>query len=205
MASLTDKARSVYLLLLILFLVAIAFFMFDYFQLVNAEEYLPFLKKKPAAVNHDLESPTELEKLEFQKAMERLDEEKDEIEKARQNLLAEREKLNTELEKLEQLREGIKMKEKEIEVRRLEANSREEKVKEMANKVANMPPESSVKMLENWTDEDIIDVFKQMDKDAQEEGRQTITTYLLTLFGPERRAVITSKWLESGQAGETIY
>ena len=205
MASLTDKARSIYLLLLIFFLVAISFFMFDYFQLINAEEYFPFLKKKPTAVNPDLESPTELEKLEFQKAMERLDEEKEEIDKVKQNLLSEREKLNTELEKLEQLREGIRMKEKEIEVRKLQKNSREEKVKEMANKVANMPPESSVKMLENWTDEDIIDVFKQMDKDAIDEGRETITTYLLTLFKSDRRAVITSKWLDSGQGNENIY
>ena len=60
-----------------------------------------------------------------------------------------------------------------------------------------MPPASARDMLINWPDYDIIDVLEQMDKDAEEDGRQTITTYLLTLFPAERRSVITNKWLES--------
>jgi flagellar protein FlbB len=40
----------------------------------------------------------------------------------------------------------------------------------------------AVGMLENWPDQDIIDVFKQMDKDAEEEGKPTITNYLLSLL-----------------------
>ena len=200
MASLTDKARSLYLVALILFLIVIGFFMFDYFQIIDADEIFPFLKKKPALVNHDLESPSEIEKLEFQKAQERLAEEKEEIEKLKKAVLADKEKLNSELERLEQLRQGIDIKEKELQEKSRQSNTRQKKVKEMAVKVAKMPPESAVGMMKNWVDEDIIDVFKQMDKDAEEDGRQTITTYLLTLFPDERRAIITSKWLENDQA-----
>jgi predicted P-loop ATPase len=47
------------------------------------------------------------------------------------------------------------------------------------------------------SDQDIIDVFKQMDKDAEEEGKPTITNYLLSLFEAKRRSVIANKWLDS--------
>ncbi len=197
MKGITEKARAFYLLVLILFLISIGFFVFDYFQVINADEIFPFLAKKPSLVNQDEESPTEVEKIELKKSKERLAEEIEEVENIRKSLMLEKEKLEAESEKLEQIKLGIRQKEKEVKEKEEEANSRKNKIKVMANKVANMPPDAAVGMLRNWPDGDIIDVFKQMDKDAEEEGRQTITTYLLTLFTPERRSVITNKWLDS--------
>ncbi|MGV3667660.1 MAG: periplasmic-type flagellar collar protein FlbB, partial [Leptospira bouyouniensis] len=101
-------------------------------------------------------------------------------------------------ERLEELKEGIQRKEKEMAEKVKKDNARAEKVKVLANKVANMPPESARDMLINWPDYDIIEVFEQMDRDAEEDGRQTITTYLLTLFPAERRSVISNKWLDAG-------
>ncbi|EMP01628.1 periplasmic-type flagellar collar protein FlbB [Leptospira santarosai] len=195
MASLSDKARAIYLVLLILFLLGIGFFVFDYFQIINATELLPFLRKEPALVNQDNESPTELQKLEFSKAQERLAEEFDELEKRKTELLTEKGKLDAEMEKLEEMRKGLVTKEKEMKSADSEKNSRQKLVKVLADKVGNMPPDSAVGMLVNWPDGDIIDVFIQMDKDAEDDGRPTITTYLLTLFPADRRAMITNKWL----------
>ncbi|ASV12603.1 MULTISPECIES: periplasmic-type flagellar collar protein FlbB [Leptospira] len=195
MASLSDKARAIYLVLLILFLLGIGFFVFDYFQIINAAELLPFLRKEPALVNQDNESPTELQKLEFSKAQERLAEEFDELEKRKTELLTEKGKLDAEMEKLEEMRKGLVTKEKEMKSADSEKNSRQKLVKVLADKVGNMPPDSAVGMLVNWPDGDIIDVFIQMDKDAEDDGRPTITTYLLTLFPADRRAMITNKWL----------
>lgn len=195
MASLTDKARAVYLVLLILFLVLIGFFAFDYFQIINASEIFPFLNKEPGLVNPDSESPSELEKLEFRKEMERLAKDRDEIIQKEDELKKEKERLEAELEKIEELKRGLTSKENELKSAESERNSRGKLVKVMAEKVANMPPDNAVQMLINWPDKDIIDVFIQMDKDAEQDGRQTITTYLLTLFPAERRATITNKWL----------
>ncbi|MDV6235219.1 flagellar protein FlbB [Leptospira ellisii] len=195
MASLSDKARAIYLVLLILFLLAIGFFVFDYFQIINASEIFPFLRKEPALVNQDNESPTELQKLEFAKAQERFAEELDELEKRKAELLTEKGRLEAEMEKLEEMRKGLITKEKEMKSSEAEKNSRQKLVKVLADKVGNMPPESAVGMLVNWPDGDIIDVFIQMDKDAEDDGRPTITTYLLTLFPADRRAMITNKWL----------
>ncbi|MCW7464542.1 flagellar protein FlbB [Leptospira levettii] len=198
MASVTDSTRSFFLIVLIFFLIAIGFFVFDYFQVINAEDYLPFLKKQAGLVNQDLLSPTELEKLEMEKAKERLIADREELEQMKRELEEKSSSLNADKERLEELKEGIQRKEKEMAEKARKDNARAEKVKVLANKVANMPPESARDMLLNWPDYDIIEVFEQMDKDAEEDGRQTITTYLLTLFPAERRSVISNKWLDAG-------
>lgn len=198
MASVTDSTRSFFLIVLIFFLVAIGFFVFDYFQVINAEDYLPFLKKQAGLVNQDLLSPTELEKLEMEKAKERLIADREELEQMKRELEEKSSSLSADKERLEELKEGIQRKEKEMAEKARKDNARAEKVKVLANKVANMPPESARDMLINWPDYDIIEVFEQMDRDAEEEGRQTITTYLLTLFPAERRSVISNKWLDAG-------
>ncbi|MCW7508224.1 flagellar protein FlbB [Leptospira levettii] len=198
MASVTDSTRSFFLIVLIFFLIAIGFFVFDYFQVINAEDYLPFLKKQAGLVNQDLLSPTELEKLEMEKAKERLIADREELEQMKRELEEKSSSLSADKERLEELKEGIQRKEKEMAEKARKDNARAEKVKVLANKVANMPPESARDMLLNWPDYDIIEVFEQMDKDAEEEGRQTITTYLLTLFPAERRSVISNKWLDAG-------
>ncbi|EKJ86269.1 periplasmic-type flagellar collar protein FlbB [Leptospira meyeri] len=198
MASVTDSTRSFFLIVLIFFLIAIGFFVFDYFQVINAEDYLPFLKKQAGLVNQDLLSPTELEKLEMEKAKERLIADREELEQMKRELEEKSSSLHADKERLEELKEGIQRKEKEMADKQKKDNARAEKVKVLANKVANMPPESARDMLINWPDYDIIEVFEQMDRDAEEDGRQTITTYLLTLFPAERRSVISNKWLDAG-------
>jgi flagellar protein FlbB len=197
MASLTDKTRAVYLILLILFLIAVGFFVFDYFRLIDAEDYFPFLAKSPDRIVQDEESPTELEKLEILKAQEKLIEDREELNKIKEDLDKTQEELTQERDRLEELKKGMLKKEEEILEKQKLEKARKEKIKVLAEKVANMPPNSARDMLINWPDYDIIDVFEQMDKDAELDGRQTITTYLLTLFPAERRAVITNKWLES--------
>ena len=138
-----------------------------------------------------------MEKLDFKKKEEKLLEAKEELEKAKLSLDEELAKLKAEAEKLEQLKENLRKKEKSLAEKEAESSSRLEQVKVLANKVSSMPPNKAVEMLVNWPDTDIIEVFKQMDKNAEEDGRPSITTYLLTLFNPERRSVITNKWLDT--------
>ena len=196
MGTLADKARVLYLLLLIFFLLTVGFFIFDYYGLIDADEIFPALAKKPSLVNWDKESPTEVEKLEYKKAREKLDEELAEIEKIRQSLEEDREKIQTENEKLNEMKKSIQEKEKQMALSKKDRESREAKIKVLANKIANMPPEKARDILVSWPDQDIIDVLKQMDKDAEEEGTASITTYLLTLFDKQRAAVIANKWLD---------
>ncbi len=196
MGTIADKARVLYLLLLIFFLLTVGFFIFDYYGLIDADEIFPALAKKPSLVNWDKESPTEVEKLEYKKAREKLDEEIAEIEKIRQALDEEKDKILAESEKLSEMKKSIQDKETQLALNKKDRENRESKIKVLANKIANMPPTKARDILVNWPDQDIIDVLKQMDKDAEEEGTNSITTYLLTLFEKERAAVISNKWLD---------
>ena len=189
MGTLADKARVLYLVLLIFFLLTVGFFIFDYYGLIDADEIFPALAKKPSLVNWDKESPTEVEKLEYKKAREKLDEEIAEIERIRQSLDEEKEKLQGENEKLNEMKKSIQEKEKNMAKSKKDSESRENKIKVLANKIANMPPQKAKELLVNWPDQDIIDVFKQMDKDAVERGSQ-LTKKLLAfarkqVFSPE--------------------
>lgn len=192
----TERTRIFYLVLLIIFLLVIGFFLFDYYRFIEADEIFPSLAKKPAVVKLDQESPTEMEKLEFQKQAEKLVEERQELEKLKKQIDEEKERLKSEREKLKQAKENLDKKYQKIAIEEDQEKSRKERIEAMARKVSGMPPKKAVEMLVNWPDTDIIDVFKQMDITAEEEGTSSITTYLLTLFSPERRAVITSKWLD---------
>nr|AID56237.1 flagellar protein FlbB [Leptospira sp. GIMC2001] len=135
--------------------------------------------------------------MELAKAQEKLIEDREELEKLQKEIEKTQESLTEERERLEELRTGLIQKEEDIQEKKKLELARSEKVKVLADKVANMPPNAARDMLVNWPDYDIIEVFEQMDKDAEEDGRQTITTYLLTLFPAERRAIITNKWLDS--------
>lgn len=196
MGTMADRARIIYLVLLILFLLTIGFFILDYYALIDGDEIFPALAKKPTPVNWDKESPTEVEKLEIKKAREKLDEDIEEIERVRKSLEEEKQKLESEKETVNGIRDGIRKKEQEMKLLEEEKEQREKKIKVLADKIANMKPEKAIDILENWPDQDIIDVFKQMDKDAEEEGRATITNYLLTKFDKKRGATISNKWLD---------
>ncbi|MDX1960612.1 MAG: flagellar protein FlbB [Leptospiraceae bacterium] len=199
MGTLTERVRVFYLILLILFLLTVGFFLFDYYGLIEADELIPALAKKPSSINWDQESPTEVEKLEIEKSREKLTEVMSEIERQKSELNQDKEKLEAEHLRLEELKKGIQEKERELEVRKKEEANKENKLKVLASKVASMPPKKAVEMLSNWPDQDIIEVMKQMDKDAEADGRPTITNYLLTLFEEKRRSVIANKWLDSEQ------
>jgi flagellar protein FlbB len=202
MAVISDSTKSFYLVLLIIFLIFIGFFAFDYFGIIKAEEIIPIFKRGSDYVSPDPSSPTELEKMEIAKALEKLGEEREELEKIRLSIEEDKSKIEEERLRIEETKEGIKTKEKEALRKKEIENSRKEKIKVLANKVANMPPEKAREMLTNWNDYDIIEVFEQMDRDAAEEGRASLTTYLITLFPPDRRSAITSKWIDSGNSKE---
>ncbi len=63
-----------------------------------------------------------------------------------------------------------------------EKNSRQKLVKVLADKVANMPPESAIGMLVNWPDGDIIDALFRWIKTRKKTEDLTIYYLSLKLF-----------------------
>ena len=187
-----DTSKILFLSAIIVLLLIILFFILDYFSLIKAEQYIGFLKK-----DINIKQENKIWKLEIEKQKQVLEIDKKLIEEEKIKLDKKEKDLDNKLEKLKQIQKGIFQKEKELKEKEKEKKNRETYIKILANKIANMPPESAIQIMEKWTDQDIIDVFMQMDKDAEEEGIPSITSFLLTLLPQERSSYLTNKWLKN--------
>lgn len=125
--------------------------------------------------------------------------------------LLEREELTKEMEKLSLMEEQILTKEKEVELMELDVKkkidslknketlledrekmlsdqenkfkNRKENIKEQAVKVINMPPKDAVKLLEQQSESDIVDIIREIDVYFVEIGRNSTSSFLLKLLG----------------------
>jgi len=91
-------------------------------------------------------------------------------------------------EQVEQQRRELEERTRALQERRISEESRQQNIKYLANKFANMPPKDTVNVMINMDNVIVIDVLKQMDKDATENGVQSIVPYLITLMSQKDAA-----------------
>lgn len=187
----SNRSKIIYLVILIFFLAGLGVFWLDYINLINMSGYINSLKGEPeSVVDAADDEPSLIEKEEFEKEKDRVQERVEDLDK-REALIAEQEKeLTSEKDKLEQVRRGLELEKKKIEDDRKKDSGYRKNVMVLANKIANMPPDDSVKIMVNWDDPLIIDVLRQMDADSEAAGRMSMTSYLITLFPKEKASRI---------------
>jgi len=187
----SDRSKIIYLLILIIFLAGLGIFWLDYINLINISKYTRVFQSEPGLVTDASgDEPSLVEKEEFEKEKDKIIERIEELDK-REALIAEREKdIESEKDKLDQIRSGLELEKKKLEDERKKDSGYRKNVQVLANKIANMPPEESVKIMINWDDPLIIDVLRQMDSDSAAAGRMSITSYLITLFPKEKASRI---------------
>jgi len=186
----SDKSKALYLVILIFFLIGVGVFWLDNIGLINLSSRFSSLKGEELSLDAAGDEPSLIEKEEFGKEKEKLLERIEDLDK-REALLAEKEKeIGSEKDKLEQIRKGLELEQKKLENDRKKDSGYRKNVMVLANKMSNMPPEDSVKIMSNWDDPLIIDVLRQMDADSENAGRQSITAYLMTLFPKEKASRI---------------
>ena len=188
MANLSNKTKAVYLLLLIVFISFFGLFWMDYIGLIDARGYInPMEKEAPSVMSATDDEPSLVAREEFEKEKARLMERIQDLDK-REAMILEREKeIEAESEKISEMQRGLELEKKKFEDEKKEHSGYQKNVKDLAYKIANMPPGDSVKIMVNWEDSLIIDVLRQMDMDAAEAGRSSITAYLITLM-PKKKA-----------------
>ncbi|RME91297.1 MAG: flagellar protein FlbB [Candidatus Hydrogenedentota bacterium] len=191
----SEKPFGLFLLILIFVLGALLVFTLDVLGVVSAADYLPFLRSENPKMVEDRDFPTEVEKLRMKKKEEALLEKQETLAQKEDLLKQQEEKLKAEQKKLEEIQKSLEQEKKKLALMKQDLEDRKAKIRDLARKVGNMPPEKAKEMLENLPDFDVIDILREMDKEAEREGRQSITAYLLTLFNPQRRAEIARKML----------
>ncbi|TFH41432.1 MAG: flagellar protein FlbB [Chrysiogenales bacterium] len=195
MKNISNKAKILYLILLILFISVFGLFWMDYIGLLNLTSYANRFRDEPALVTDARDDePTLVEREEFEKEKLKFMERIEDLDK-REALIAEREKeIESQNEKLGEVRKGLDLEKKKFDQEKNRYSGYRQNVKVLAGKMVNMPPEDSVTIMLNWEDPLIIDVLRQIDADAQETGRSSITPYIMKLMS-ERKSERASRIL----------
>ena len=185
----SNKSKIIFLAILIVFLCGISLVWLDSIGLFNyGSKFKSMVDNEELSLTASGDEPSLIEKEEFGKEKEKLIERIEELDK-REALLAEREKdLNDEKAKLEQIKKGLELERKKFEDEIKKDSGYRKNVIVLANKMSNMPPQESVRIIANWEETLIIDVLRQMDATSEAEGRMSITPYLLTLSPLKEKA-----------------
>ena len=190
-----EKRRVFFLLIILFFFVGVAIFVMDRIGIVAMSDVLPFMADENPVRIEDRDFPSEVEKLNHAKKQEKLMEWQEALARKESELKTKEESLTQKIQENDELKDSLNQERKRLTQLMSIWNDRQAKVKDLSSKVRNMPPEKAREMMQDWTDFDIIDVLRQVDKDAELEGQASITPYLLTLFTPQCRAEITRKML----------
>lgn len=194
----SNRSKIVYLLILILFLSAFAAFVADWARVIRLSDYVPYLKKERPALTQKDEPEDELRRVELTKWEDRLRQKEEELASRELELRKSSEELDSRQEELAELQTSLEEEKIKIATLKKDYGDQKKKIEDMAGKIANMPPASSVKILLTWPDYDIIAVLRQMDKNAEELGQQSIVPFLLTQIDeaePGRGGSLTKKML----------
>ena len=166
--------------MLILFIIAFGLFWMDYIGLLDISSYVNRFRGEPVLVTEAKDDePSLMEREEFEKEKQKFSERIEDLDK-REALIAEKEKeIDAQKEKMEESRKGLDLEKKKLEQEKTRYSGYKKNVRVLADKTINMPPENAVDIMLNWEDPLIIDVLRQIDADAQEAGRLSITPYLM--------------------------
>ena len=104
-------------------------------------------------------------------------------------------KLKEDLESLEEEKKVLSEKHREYDNYR-------ENIKIQAEYFTNMPPAAAVERLAQLDDLLAIDILRQIDKTAAEEGRISVVPYYLSLMDPEKAATLQRKMTKIGNYEE---
>ncbi|HOW82574.1 MAG TPA: hypothetical protein PK573_08445 [Spirochaetota bacterium] len=191
MRNLSNRAKVIYLMILIFFISAFGLFWLDYIGMIRMSKYINVFREEPElVVDAAGDEPSLMEREEFEKEKQRFLERIEDLDK-REAVIVDKEKsLDVEREKFDQMRRGLDLEKKKLADDRNRYSGYKDNVKKLAGKIYNMPPEESVKIMVNWEDPLIIDVLRQMDADAEDAGRQSMTPYLITLLPKEKASRI---------------
>ena len=160
-------------------------YMFDIFGVVN---YYTLMRTKIApSVPGFLDKFTKKDRVEDMSLL------------AQESLIASRAlELDTQSEILEQDRQNLLNAWSNYQLTMEESSQYQLVLSDLANKINSMPPQNSVALInqlaENGSDDLVIDVLLEMDSIAAAEGRNSTTSYLLSLMDPNVAARILEKY-----------
>jgi flagellar protein FlbB len=183
-----EKAKIVYLLILIIFVTVVGFFWLDYIGLVDMGRLVRSYSKGDASsvVGAADDEPSLIEREEFEKEKDKLRERVEELDKREAKIEQAEKEQDKEKEKLQDIRKGLELEKERIDKEKKMYSGYKKNVADLANKIISIRPEEAVQIMLNWDDPLLIDVLRQIDANALEAGKISVTSYLLSLMPRDR-------------------
>jgi len=197
--------KILFLLLLIIVIALGGIYWFDHLGLIDYKKIVgPIGKYLPAFLQRGeiSEDPQLLEKELLSKRLDALSQKEKELE-LKEKQLSEREQNIKQIEeKLKEESQGLEKEKKLLSEKLHEYDNYKENIRKQAEYFSNMPPKAAVERLSKMDDLLVIDILRQMDKSAEEEGKSSIVPYLLSIMDPEKAATIQRKMTKIGEFKE---
>jgi flagellar protein FlbB len=192
-----------FLLILLIVIVFGGIYWFDHLGLINykkiigpLEQYLPSFLQRGEEVVDD---PYLLERELLSKREEVLKARYDELERMMSDLEQRELELGETEAKLTEETKRLEEEKKVLSEKLSEYDNYRENIAKQAEYFTSMPPDAAVERLAQLDDLLVIDILRQIDRTAEEEGRLSVVPYFLSLMDPAKAAVIQRKMTKVGE------
>lgn len=183
----TEVRKIVLLILLIFIITGVGILLVDFVSSLFGVYFplpgLNYLKKITTLKRFKIaENPYLLEREELYKEKEKLALLEEELEVKRKEIEQVEKDVKAKIEELKRREKELDDKEKMLEFLYERKKSLKENIRDQAIKIINMPPKDAVKILEKQSEEDVVDILREVDSYFMELGRSSISPYLLKLL-----------------------
>jgi hypothetical protein len=191
-----DRSRRVFFLLLInLILVFLSLYILDFLQIIDYRQILSRVPLLRQAYVTRVEDPFLWERMILQKQEELLNEKVRNYEAQLAQMVELKLQLDQEWEKLAEEKQNVQNMIDNFNMERQQEQTYDQKVLEVAMQIKNMPPAVAVKVIEKQDDLMIADIFRALEKIAEDEGTGSVVPGITRLMDPEQLARVQRKML----------
>ena len=193
--------KTIVLLLLIIILVFLGLFWFDYLGVIQAKKFFEPVYRlvglqpqtSVSAVNNSAEQEADLEADRFAKRLEALNLRSQELDKRESDIQVKEAEYQQIAQELDERKISQEEREATFEKITKEYEDKERNYRTIAAELNGMRPEAAVAILLAMEDQLAIDVLRRVDKIAEEEGKNSMVPYWLSLMPADRAATIQRK------------
>lgn len=192
MRRISEKTKILYLIFLIVFVLIVGFLWLDYIGFINLAKITGtyYKEEAPSVLEAKDDEPSLIEREEFEKEKQKYLERVEELDKREMQIIENEKAIEARREKLDEIKSGLDLEKKRLEAEKKRYAGYMRNVRDLAQKIESMRPEEAVEIMVKWEEPLIIDVLRQMDANAEEEGRTSITSYLISLMPREKASRI---------------
>jgi len=184
---------KVFLLLLLNITIAVmTLYFFDFMRIISYQQLFNNIPGFKTSIPARMEDPLLLEKEELSKKWELLTIKEIKLSNLTLQITSNQLSINRKQTELQTEREAFLNEQSLVKLEKAEANKYEIKINAVAQQISDMPPQNAAELLNLQDDLQVVDIFKEMEKIANQNGQASTVPFLLTLLDRKKAARVQS-------------